>query len=222
MQTDDAVGRVLQQLDELNATQDTLVIFTTDNGFARAGAGYHITPNAPHHKASCLFRGQKSDIYDGGHRVPLVMKWPGVISPNTVVNDVVSLVDLYATLEDIVGLHRTANTGGPDSHSLLPLVTRSSRSYSRDYTVVHSFEGKFGIRKKQWMLALTPSSGGWSPSPKKVVRDPFYASMQLYDMHEDPSQMIDLLATKTVSELHKDVVFNLRQAFKNVTGRTKY
>lgn len=216
MQTDDVVGQIIKQLEELNALSNTLLIFTSDNGFSNAGMqGVQATKT---HHANGPFRGQKSDIYEGGHRIPFAMQWPGVIKPGIKVNDVVSMADLYATFADIVGAP-TRPDAGPDSYSLLPLMTNITEEYQRNYTILHSLNGKFGIRHKQWMLALCPDSGGWTPSRAVTPKPREYSNMQLWDIAADPAQQKDLLQGTTLPPHIHNVVRELRENFKNITGR---
>jgi arylsulfatase A len=217
MQTDDVVGQIMKQLEELNALNNTLLMFTSDNGFSNAGM-QNVKAKKPHH-ANGPFRGQKSDIYEGGHRIPFSMQWPGVIEPGSRVNDVVSMADLYATFADIVGARKTPEAG-PDSYSLLPLmITNMTESYQRDYTILHSLNGKFGIRHKQFMLAFCPDSGGWTPSRAATPKPPGYGHMQLWDLEKDQSQTKDLLQGTTLSADIQRLVEELRVHFKNITGR---
>ena len=220
MQTDDFVGQIKQHLQDLQIINNTLLIFTSDNGFANAGMNNgHNGPDAMKHHPSGIYRGQKSDIYEGGHRVPLVMQWPRVIPPRTRVLDVVSLVDMYATFADAAGVSKETE-GGPDSHSLLPLLTPSSTElYKREYTILHSIQGKFGVRQGQWMLALCHGSGGWTPSSAPAPKPKEFSQIQLWDLEKDPSQAHDLLVGASVSEERRAIVRNLTHMYHVITGR---
>jgi hypothetical protein len=140
MQTDDAVGQIITELKNLNAYENSLVIFTSDNGFSRDVFTSKKNKFLFPHKPSGIYRGEKADIYEGGHRVPLVVQWPAVIAPQTTNADPVSLTDLFATFADIVNVvrgqqgQRQGGKGGggghiavrrplhgEDSFSLLPL-----------------------------------------------------------------------------------------------------
>jgi hypothetical protein len=187
MQTDDAVGQVIAELKSLGALDDSMVIFTSDNGFSRSAV--YEKKNAfrfPHHPSG-IFRGEKADIYEGGHRVPLVVQWPKLVAPATKNYDPVSLTDMFATFSDIVndggGFVRRA-LHGEDSFSLLPLLLQHPQStgreaatilssppslsvspsvYERNNLVVHSYHGCFAIREKNYLLAFVGGSGGEHP-----------------------------------------------------------
>jgi arylsulfatase A len=199
MQTDAAVGSILSTLSDLHALHNTLVIFTSDNGFTSAGymMGPRVDPSI--HRPSGIFRGSKADIYEGGHRIPLVMRWPGVIKPGSVVDQTVSLADLLATFADIASVPLSPSEG-EDSYSLLPLLVGRGGVSARNHTVVHSFYGQFAIREGKWLLAFCRGSGGWShPKDDEVPRN--QPPIQLFDLEADPSQTKNLAGGKGAEQV---------------------
>jgi hypothetical protein len=187
MQTDDVVGRIISTLTRLNSLDDTLILFTSDNGFAQATLSNPANAFLHPHFPSGIFRGMKSDIYEGGHRIPFIVQWPGVVQPRTINKTPISLVDLFATFLDIthqsVGYKDARKNHGEDSTtSLLPLfmekcghrgqetscVTGSENNILSELTyriqrkqlVMHSISGCFAIREGKYLLALCSNSGG--------------------------------------------------------------
>jgi arylsulfatase A len=157
MQTDGAVGEVLAALDQAGIADSTLVIFTADNGFAPA-AGIEAHENQGH-LPSTQFRGYKSDLWDGGHRVPFLVRWPGKVRPGSKSDALVCLGDLMATCAEIVGA-KLPDNAGKDSVSIMPALLNPNKPV-RETIVSHSINGRFAIRHGNWKLELCPGSGGW-------------------------------------------------------------
>ena len=169
-ETDAAIGEVLQALEQSGAAKNTLVIFASDNGPAPI-AGMIESLRAKGHDSAGGWRGAKQDLYEGGHRVPLIVKWPGVVAPGTTSRALVSLVDVLATLADIVGRRLPADAG-EDSVSILPLLRQPAAAFERrGAVVVQSGNGSLAIRDGRWKLCLAPGSGGLSaPAPGSAGR----------------------------------------------------
>ncbi len=195
MQTDWTVGEILRTLEELGAATNTLVIFTSDNGCSPAAKTVELEGKG--HFASADRRGYKADIFDGGHRVPFLTRWPGVIAAGSTNTQAVCLTDLLATCADLVGETLPANAG-EDSYSMLP-VMRGSGPSPRESVVHHSINGSFALRQGKWKLALCGDSGGWSdPRPGRKAAD--RPAIQLYDMESDPGEQNNL------ADAHPDLV----------------
>lgn len=205
LQVDDEVGQILNLLDDLKIAENTLVIFTSDNG-ASPRADFAELAMYGHHP-SYQFRGLKADIFEGGHRVPLLARWPRLIQAGSVTDETVCLVDLLATCADIVGT-QLPDDAGEDSVSHLGLWRgKKTEQPLREATVHHSLDGSFSIRKGKWKLDLCPSSGGWSyPHPKKDDLSglpPF----QLYDLEADQRERCNVVeANPDVMEELKDLL----------------
>lgn len=194
MQTDDAIGRLLKQLDEQQLADNTLVIVTSDNGCSPQARFEELLAHG--HNPSYLFRGHKADIYEGGHRVPLVVRWPKVVKPDTTSRQLICLTDLLATAAEIWGVSLPANAG-EDSISFLPALEGSAGGASRTQLVSHSINGSFAIREGQWKLCLCPGSGGWS-APRPGRDDTSAApALQLFDLSRDPGEQQNLAESQT-------------------------
>lgn len=200
LQVDHTVGQILKTLEAHGIENETLVIFTSDNGCSPE-ADFQELSKFGHHP-SYSFRGHKADIFEGGHRVPFVVRWPGKIQAGSRNQEVICLTDLLATAADITGTSVDPSTG-VDSYSLLPALLGQSEGPLREATVHHSVNGSFAIRKGDWKLILCPGSGGWSdPKPQSPGIDTL-PSLQLYNLQKDVSE------TENLSELHPDVVEEL-------------
>ena len=198
-QVDWTVGQVLAKLDAVGARDDTLVIFTSDNGsrmtLLDANArrdhadAYHIWGYRPdRHRPNGDWRGIKGDIHEGGHRVPLLARWPAVVPAESVSDAVVTLTDLYATLADIVG-ESLAPGVAEDSVSLLDALR--GRPFEREVPAVqHSARATFAVRDGPWKLIFGDGSGGWYGTNKgKPFREPW----QLFDLSQDAAESSNLV-----------------------------
>jgi arylsulfatase A len=200
METDAMIGRVLGAIDEGTAG-NTLVFFASDNGCAPyVGVG---EMEAKGHYPSADRRGYKADAWDGGHRIPFMVRWPGVTKPGSRCNQLVCLNDLMATCADLLSV-KVPDTAGEDSISILPLLRGENRPV-REAVVHHSIAGKFAIRDGRWKLILCAGSGGWgSPKDVEAIKRGLPA-VQLYDMTSDVAE------EKNVQAEHPDVVARLTQ-----------
>jgi arylsulfatase A-like enzyme len=199
IETDDVFGRVLSSLERHEVAENTLVIFASDNGCAHYigaredGCGDCESALEPQgHFPSGPYRGYKSDAWDGGHRIPCVARWPGVIGAGTRCGELVCLSDLMATCAEIVG-ERLPEDAGEDSVSLMPLFCGSGQAV-RTNVVHHSIAGKFAIRDGRWKLVLCPGSGGWTEDDAEAARAG-RPLVQLYDMEADPGEQRNLEST---------------------------
>ena len=190
METDDVFGRILKSLERYGVDDNTLVIFTSDNGCAHYIGISQM--EAQGHFPSGPYRGYKSDAWDGGHRMPFILRWPGVVEPGATCDELICLSDLMATCAEIVGTELPANAG-EDSFSILPLL-KGLKQPVRDHVVSHSINGKFAIRDGCWKLVLCPGSGGWTQNDEAAFNDGL-PMVQLYDMAADPGEKNNLHAT---------------------------
>jgi len=182
LETDDCLGQILAALDRHQLADNTLLVFTSDNGCSPVADIPALL--AQGHNPSALFRGHKADIWDGGHRVPFIVRWPGRVAPGSTCDQLVSVVDLMATCAAIVGVRLPPNAG-EDSVSLLPALLGEARQPLREALVHHSINGRFAIRQGRWKLELCPGSGGWSvPRDPEAVRRKL-PPVQLYDLTDD-------------------------------------
>jgi len=182
METDAMIGRVLDALAASGAASNTLVIFTSDNG--RTPGGHSASIEKRGHYSSEFRRGYKTDVFDGGHRMPFIARWPGKIKEGTTSDQLICLTDLMATCADILGV-KLPDTAGEDSVSILPALLGTADKPLREAVVHHSHRGHFAIRQGQWKLLFGSSSGGRSdPMPGSKALDQL-PPIQLYDMAKD-------------------------------------
>jgi len=198
-QVDHTVGEVLKTLDALGVAENTLVVMTSDNGSTEPTSKmvkeYNHRPN--HH-----FRGRKSDVWEGGHRVPFLVRWPANVTPNSSSSEVTCLTDLLATVAEITG-SALPEGAGEDSISMLPaLLNRKRDEPLREFTVHHSINGVFALRKGPWKFIDSPGSGGWSSNGKGAPR-PDAPPVQLYNLESDISEQDNRWETESdlLSEL---------------------
>lgn len=186
---DDVVGAVLTALEKNNLTENTMVVFTSDNGCSPEARFKFLSEKG--HDPNAGRRGFKADLFEGGHRVPLLVQWPAKIPADQHVDQLVSLSDFMATCASLIG-YRLKNDEAEDSYNILPLMLNpSTRKRIRKTVVHHSYLGDFAIRKGNWKLLLTPGSGGWSfpIRPKDLEGLP---AVQLYHLEKDPSEKENL------------------------------
>ena len=182
MLADWCVGEIIQALDRLGAAENTLLIFSSDNG---------PHPGTNGHRSEGPLRGLKSQIWEGGHRVPFIARWPERVRPGSVSDEPVCLVDLLATFARLAGA-RLPEDAGPDSYDVYPALLGGKRAGPiREALVSHSENGTFAIRQGEWKLILdTKTSGGWmAPAGKPPVPG---TPGQLYNLPEDPGEQNDL------------------------------
>ncbi|MBT3379900.1 MAG: arylsulfatase [Lentisphaerae bacterium] len=190
LMTDAVVGQVLDTLAACGLEENTIVIFTSDNGCTPV-ADFETLARFGHHP-SYVFRGHKADIYEGGHRIPLLIRWPEQIEAGRVCDETVCLVDFLATCADIVG-ESLSDNAGEDSVSNLPLWRgETPGSTLREATVHHSYFGAFSIRQGRWKLEFCPGSGGWS-SPRPGQEPAGSPLTQLYDLDADIGERTNLV-----------------------------
>jgi arylsulfatase A len=187
-ETDYRVGQVLDALKANGLENNTLVIFSSDNG---AETNYTYQRDTYDHWSCMNFKGGKRDIYEGGHRVPFLMRWPAVIKAGTKVDVPVCQSDYMATIADIVG-ETLPDNAAEDSYSLLPLMkTAKDETLNSRPIIHHSFTGHFAIRKGKWKLNMLRGSGG-SLKPKLIEPKEGEALYELYNIENDPGETTNL------------------------------
>lgn len=199
---DDVVGRIIGILEQTRITDNTIVIYTSDNGCSPMADFPQLLRAG--HNPSYVFRGTKADIYEGGHRIPLIIQWPGHIPANTQCDRIVCLSDLLATVVDLLGIQLSDDIG-EDSVSNLPLWLAPSSQEVRKDIIHQSIDGSLSIRMGKWKLEMCPGSGGWS-FPRPGVDDTSrLPSFQLYDLAEDIGERNNVLL------LHPEVFTILKE-----------
>lgn len=182
MEVDWVVGEVTSALEELGLTKNTLVIFTSDNGPSPQAKLDRLQAHG--HFASANFRGLKGSLWEAGHRVPFLARWPAVVKPGTDSDQVICTTDLLATLAE---LHDTKlpDNSGEDSVSFLPALQGLEIPGNAIRGVVHhSDSGVFAIRRGDWKLIFDKAGGSRRNNPKDPpVKNP--ADIQLFNMDQD-------------------------------------
>lgn len=179
------VGRIADAVKDNEVEKNTIIIFTSDNGCSPEADLEQLRSLG--HSPSFVYRGHKADIYDGGHRVPFIMKWPSTISPGRKSERTVSLNDLMATMAEILSYELPADAA-EDSYSVLPILRGDPSAYDRESIIHHAVNGYFAIRKGKWKLNVCAGSGGWSHPTENEAADMGLPWFQLYDMENDPSE----------------------------------
>jgi arylsulfatase A-like enzyme len=205
MQTDWIVGEVIKQLKTENQLNNTLIMFSSDNGspFWKNGQS-----KAVGHHANGRWRGGKSSVYEGGHRVPFLVQWPNKVKGGRVSNSLITLADFFATAADAIGEQSGLKDHvAEDSFSFLPDLIESGTT-KRKNAILHSLDGTFGIRQGRWKLIFSPDSGGWDEPKPKPEADRWTGDnlFQLYDLESDPQEK------KNVWQQHPEIVRMLSKA----------
>ncbi|MDW7691200.1 arylsulfatase [Flammeovirgaceae bacterium SG7u.111] len=209
-QTDGSVGAVLEALERNGLSENTIVIFSADNGTSKA-ANIEKLQSMGHYPSAWL-RGSKADLWDGGHRVPFIVRWPKQIKANSTSNHLVCLSDLMATFAAYFSFDIPENNA-EDSKSFLSALYGKPVDNPRKEIVHHSINGRFSIRQGNWKLLLAPGSGGWS-SPKDVeAMEEGFPEIQLYNLNEDIGEVDNLV------EQYPQKVDSLVGLLENVVGK---
>lgn len=181
-ETDARIGEVLNALERHGFAENTLVIVTSDNGCSPQAQFDELLARG--HNPSYVYRGHKADIFEGGHRVPFLVRWPARVKAGTESDQLLCLTDFMATCADLLGVELPVNAG-EDSVSFLPALSGQAERSIREAVVHHSINGSFAIRQGPWKLALCPDSGGWStPRPGRDRADDL-PPLQLYNLSRD-------------------------------------
>jgi len=191
MQVDDTVGRLLKALDDAKLADNTVVLFTSDNGA-------HWLPEDItqwKHRANGSLRGQKADIWEGGHRVPFIVRWPGRVKPGSTSKELICLTDVLATAAALAEAKLPVDAG-EDSFDLSPvLLGRKLDKPVRQSVIHHSSDGTFAIREGPWKLATALGSHGFS-LPRDEKPKEGGPQGQLYNLDDDPQEKTNLWLEK--------------------------
>jgi arylsulfatase A len=190
-ETDHRIGQILEALDRCGLAENTLVVFTSDNGPEN---NYKDWSRLYGHESAGGFRGGKRDVYEGGHRVPFIVRWPGVIVPGRVSDEPVGQVDLLATIADVVGMELEPGQA-EDSLSLLPVLVGGRLQRPRHTPIIHHGRGQFAIRDGRWKLIF-----GKNRDEPRFPGPP----AELFNLLTDPGE------TANVLDDHPDIVEQLQ------------
>lgn len=203
METDNVVGEISKALEEHGFTENTLLIFTSDNGCSKAAGISKLKDKG--HSVSAHLRGSKADIWDGGHRVPFIVRWPeGGVQAGSTSEQLICHTDLFATVAEITGVPVPAN-GAEDSVSILSALGGKKIESTRGGVIHHSISGHFAYRRDKWKLILASGSAGWT-APARIKDGP---RAQLYDMTTDVGETKNLYLEKP--ELVKSLLASLEE-----------
>jgi len=219
MQTDWTVGQILQALDDAQISDNTIVIMTSDNGsymFELDNDQKDHTEDASiqgyrpdHHQANGDWRGTKADIYEAGHRVPFLMRWPAQWESNRKIEQTICLTDILATLADLANV-KIDPKQSEDSFSFKALLDNETENFSRPPIVHHSVNGTFAIRDQNYKMIFSEGSGGREKPVGKVFQKPY----QLYNLEEDPQEEVNLIDQKS------EMPFKLEQELEKIRSKS--
>jgi arylsulfatase A len=207
-ETDYRVGQVLNALDAHQITDNTLVIFSSDNG---PETNYEYFRETYQHASNLHFKGGKRDIYEGGHRVPFLMRWPETIRAGSSIDVPVCQTDMLATIADILGVNLPENTG-EDSFSLLSAMKGETYDHTlRGPVIHHSASGHFSIRDGKWKLNLFRGSGG-SLEPSFIEPQAGEPPYELYNLDDDVGE------TQNLFFENPEIVDRLKREITNIVA----
>ncbi|GAB4359084.1 MAG: arylsulfatase [Bryobacter sp.] len=205
---DDSLGRILNTLKQTGTLDNTLLIVTSDNGAPWSQPDMDAHEG---HRANMLWRGQKSDIYEAGHRIPFLVRYPGKAKAGTVSQATVCLTDIHATAAQAAGL--PVPKQAEDSYSILPALSGNAQPDAvRPHIVHHSGDGIFSIRQGPWKLTMGLGSGGFTV-PKRIEPKPGEPNATLFNLAQDPYEKDD------VYKQNPQVVARLSALLKTIQER---
>ena len=208
-QIDDTVGQVLKSIDDAGIRKNTLVLFASDNG------AYWWPDDIERygHRANNGWRGLKADIFDGGHRVPFLARWPGRVKAGSTCDDIACLTDVVGTAADLLSV-KLPDDAAEDSFSLWGGMTGGKSR--RKWVIHHSSEGMFSLRDGEWKFIDGRGSGGFS-KPVTITPAPGEPAGELYDLAKDPAE------TRNLYTDQPDVVKRLKDLLERAKadGRTR-
>jgi arylsulfatase A len=193
-ETDDSIGKLLKALEDSGQAENTIVIFSADNGPEHYA---YARDQKFDHWSAHPFRGLKRDVYEGGHHVPFIIRYPGVTKPGTVNDALVSQIDIMATLAAVTGYDLPDKNAAEDSHDLLPLLKGEVKSVRTSH--VHNTSAHtFAIREGDWVL-VDGKSGHQSRVDQKWLEKHNYPKVEskkprLFHLKEDIGQRNDVAA----------------------------
>lgn len=188
-----AVGQIMKKLEELGIAENTLLIVSSDNG---------ATPTSDDgkdygHKSCGDLKGFKASLNEGGHRVPFIVRWPNEVRPNTKNNGMISIMDIYATLSEILGVE---DPNG-DGISFLSLLSNESMPAKRTDMVHHTYSGNYAFTDGDWKIIpnRSPKDGTWDYKLYNIKMDPYETKDLSNTMPEKIKELMDKLNSKISS-----------------------
>ena len=207
LMVDDVVKQVVETLKKNGIYENTIIIFTSDNGFANpADLQAQLRKG---HNPSMMYRGVKTDIFEGGHRVPFIVSWGENLKKTKVSNQLVSSTDFFRTIAELNNVKLDDKTA-EDSFSFLSEITGKRTSFAkREVIVHHSSNGFFAIRKDNWKLIMCSHSGGNSKPKENSEEAKTSPNIQLYDLSSDIGE------NQNVYKKHPELVKQLADILTN-------
>jgi len=200
---DEAVGQIVDALKRNGVYENTLLIFTSDNGAYWPDEEIELFA----HDSNAGRKGQKGDVWDGGHRVPLIVTWPKLVKTPRNYPHLVGLTDLFATLGEItgqpVGLH-----SAEDSYSFAGVIVNDSKTPIRNSMVHHTASNRYSLRFGNWKFIDGLGSGGFT-HPTRLSPEEHGPAGQLYDLDNDPGERINLYQNHPKRVAEMDEMLNL-------------
>ncbi|MEQ6118199.1 arylsulfatase [Reichenbachiella sp. MALMAid0571] len=208
-EVDWSVGQVVKALKKSGEFENTLIIFTSDNGSPQRDGtnmgGQIASVKKYGHDPSRPWKGMKADIWEGGHRVPFIASWPGKIEANTVNDQLVCLTDIISSVASILKIPKK-NDSMEDSWDISPTLFQNNTPIREDL-IHHSIDGTFAIRKGDWKLIEGRNSGGFSKG-LKIDGIPVETEGQLYNIYNDPSEKDNLYASDEIKVRELSQILN--------------
>ncbi|WP_159020783.1 sulfatase family protein [Algibacter sp. L3A6] len=203
------VGEIMKSLEEQGIADNTILVFTSDNGCSNQADFAQLATKE--HDPSYVFRGHKADIFEGGHRVPFIVRWPEKVQ-SAKSSQLVCTTDFFGTIADALDMKIDDNMA-EDSYSFLSALGVQSNLPKRESIVHHSINGSFAYRKGDYKAIFCPGSGGWSfPRPRDKAIDSL-PKFQLYNLSSDLGEEHNLQDEK--SELLEEYRKELSQIVLN-------
>lgn len=221
-----SVGEILAALERKGLKENTMVIFTSDNGGVRYPQNTR-NPEYNGHRPNGPFSGQKTEVWEGGVHVPFLVRWPGITPADVVSDKLLASTDILATMAELTRFCLPWNAGEDSFSFLQELYGKPAEGPIRESVVVDGKGGLFAIRRGPWKFISGQGGGGYDWDEKKYIRmSPhswYYESQpgnppgQLYNLEEDPGEYNNLY------ESRKDVVVSLRALLREIqyTGRSR-
>ena len=204
METDWSAGQVIKAIDDAGIADNTIVIFTADNGHSHYTGWEKLV--AAGHMPSGPYRGHKGDVWEGGHRVPLVVRWPKHVKAGASSRHLVCLTDIFATCAEVVGADPPTD-GAEDSLSFLPSALGVAKVDGRTSMVNHSNHGEFAYRDGPWKLVFKKSGRNLEQARGKPT------IAELYNLDSDIAEQNDVI------QKHPEIARRMTEGLKTLIER---
>lgn len=207
--TDDLIGRILKTIKSENMEENTIIIVTSDN----ASDWRPSDIDEWNHRANYIFKGRKADIYEGGHRIPFIAQWKGVIPAGHKSGQIMCTTDLIGTIAGMLRINMPEK-GAEDSYNLWPAFIGNPKKEIRNAIIHHSYEGFFSIRQGKWKFTPHLGSGGFTDPVS--IPSPINSSVgTLYDLKTDPQEKNNLFEKQPeiVSKLNSLLEKYIKQGY---------